>query len=97
MFTDHPVDSSVCRSCFVANRQPPVQHADKARRFEVSEYGVDFQADPRLILVMAALDAAGFDPVPAGGRRPPFARNCAKDLANLDPDLRGRLKNFLRT
>ena len=30
--------------------------------FEVSEYGVDFRADPRLIVVMAALDAAGFDP-----------------------------------
>ena len=59
--------------------------------FEVSEYGVDFQADPRLILVMAALDVAGFDP----GRAPSaFRVKLRKDLANLDPDLRGRLKNF---
>ena len=59
--------------------------------FEVSEYGVDFQADPRLIVMMAALDVAGFDP----GRAPSaFRVKLRKDLANLDPDLRGRLKNF---
>jgi hypothetical protein len=62
--------------------------------FEVSEYGVDFQADPRLILVMAALDAAGLDTTPAG--RPPsaFRTKLRKDLTNLDPDLRGRLQAF---
>lgn len=59
--------------------------------FEVSEYGVDFQADPRLIVMMAALDVAGFD----SGRAPSaFRVKLRKDLANLDPDLRGRLKNF---
>ncbi len=59
--------------------------------FEVSEYGVDFQADPRLIVMMAALDVAGFDP----GRAPStFRIKLRKDLANLDPDLRMRLKNF---
>src|SRR5215213_8893816 len=62
--------------------------------FEVSEYGVDFQADPRLILVMAALDVAGLDTTPAG--RPPsaFRAKLRKDLANLDADLRGRLRSF---
>jgi hypothetical protein len=62
--------------------------------FEVSEYGVDFQADPRLILVMAALDAAGLDTTPPG--RPPstFRTKLRKDLTNLDPDLRGRLQAF---
>ena len=62
--------------------------------FEVSEYGVDFQADPRLILVMAALDVAGLDTTPAG--RPPstFRTKLRKDLTNLDPDLRGRLRAF---
>jgi hypothetical protein len=62
--------------------------------FQVSEYGVDFQADPRLILVMAALDAAGLDTTPAG--RPPstFRTKLRKDLTNLDPDLRGRLRTF---
>jgi len=59
--------------------------------FEVSEYGVDFQADPRLIVMMAALDVAGFEP----GRSPStFRLKLRKDLANLDSDLRTRLKTF---
>jgi hypothetical protein len=62
--------------------------------FEISEYGVDFQADPRLIVMMAALDVAGFEPA-IGGRAPStFRAKLRKDLANLDPDLRARLKNF---
>src|SRR5215212_7258549 len=62
--------------------------------FEVSEYGVDFQADPRLILMMAALDAAGLDTTSTG--RPPstFRTRLRKDLTNLDPDLRERLRTF---
>lgn len=73
-------------------QQRPVQREQTP--FEVSEYGVDFQTDQRLIVVMAALEAAGLDPVPAG--RPPsaFRAKLRKDLASLDPDLRGRLKNF---
>lgn len=62
--------------------------------FEVSEYGVDFQADPRLIAVMAALDTAGFDPSPAGRAPSVFRAKLRKDLANVDPDLRNRLKTF---
>jgi len=62
--------------------------------FEVSEYGVDFQADPRLILVMAALEAAGHDPVPPGRAPSSFRAKLRKDLATLDPDLRNRLRTF---
>jgi hypothetical protein len=62
--------------------------------FEVSEYGVDFQADPRLILIMAALDAAGHDPVPPGRAPSTFRAKLRKDLGNLDPALRERLKAF---
>ena len=62
--------------------------------FEVSEYGVDFQADPRLIVMMAALDVAGFDPASTGRAPSTFRAKLRKDLANLDPDLRARLKNF---
>lgn len=61
--------------------------------FEVSDYGVDFQADPRLIVVMAALEAAGHDSAP--GRTPStFRAKLRADLANLDPDLRNRMKTF---
>lgn len=62
--------------------------------FEVSEFGVDFQADQRLIVVMAALEAAGFDPVPAGREPSGFRGKLRKDLAGLDPDLRARMQTF---
>lgn len=71
----------------------PVQQRPGAS-FEVSEYGVDFHADQRLIIVMAALDAAGFDPLPGGREATGFRAKLRKDLANLDPDLRARMKTF---
>ena len=77
----------------VLAQKPTVQQRPGAT-FEVSEYGVDFQADPRLITVMAALDTAGFDPVPPGRAPSVFRAKLRKDLANIDPDLRNRLKTF---
>src|SRR5688572_20541829 len=74
--------------------QPQTVQQRQGAAFEVSEYGVDFQADPRLIVVMAALEAAGHDPVPPGRAPSSFRAKLRKDLANLDQDLRGRLKNF---
>ncbi|HEU5238992.1 MAG TPA: hypothetical protein VFU37_17815 [Pyrinomonadaceae bacterium] len=72
---------------------PPQIPQRQGTTFEVSEYGVDFQADPRLIVVMAALEAAGFDPMT--GREPSvFRSQVRKDLADLDPDLRARLRSF---
>lgn len=72
--------------------QPPVQRRD-GTPFEVSDYGVSFEADTRLITMMAALEAAGFDSQP--GQEPSvFRAKVRKDLAALDPDLRGRLKAF---
>ncbi|HZE69239.1 MAG TPA: hypothetical protein VE135_06885 [Pyrinomonadaceae bacterium] len=65
-----------------------------ATSFDLSEYGVDFQADPRLIIIMAALDAAGFDPTPAGREPSVFRTQVRRDLTNLDMDLRGRLRTF---
>lgn len=62
--------------------------------FEVSEYGVDFVADQRLIVVMAALEAAGSDPLPPGRTPSAFRAKLRKDLTNLDPALRDRLKTF---
>lgn len=76
----------------VVSSQPVQQRPHAA--FEVSEYGVDFQSDSRLIVVMAALEAAGFDPVPAGGTPSAFRAKLRKDLASVDPDLRHRLQAF---
>jgi hypothetical protein len=79
-----------------AQREPaqqPVQQRPQTG-FEVSEYGVDFQSDPRLIVMMAALDVAGLDPTPAGRQPSAFRAKLRKDLANLDPALREKMKNF---
>ena len=73
--------------------QAPVQQRPQTS-FEVSEYGVDFNADQRLILMMAALEAAGHDPVPAGRAPSTFRTKLRKDLASIDPDLRARLRTF---
>jgi hypothetical protein len=43
---------------------------------------------------MAALEAAGFDPLPAGREATGFRAKVRKDLASLDPDLRARKKTF---
>ena len=75
-----------------AQQQPPVQQRP-ATPFEISEYGVQFEADPRLVIVMAALDAAGFDPAP-GSTPSTFRAKLRKDIANLDPDLRHRMQVF---
>jgi hypothetical protein len=79
-------------ACGVVSSQTVQQRPGAA--FEVSEYGVDFQSDPRIILVMAALEVAGFDPTPAGRTPSAFRTKLRKDLANIDPDLRTRLKTF---
>jgi hypothetical protein len=44
--------------------------------------------------MMAALEAAGFDPVTAGDEPSVFRAQVRKDLADLDPDLRNRLRTF---
>ena len=61
---------------------------------DLAEYGVRLEPDARLIIVMSALDAAGFDPTPAGKRLSAFRGLVRKDQTNLDPELRERLKNF---
>lgn len=62
--------------------------------FQLSDYGVSFAVEPRLIIMMAALDAAGFDPTPAGAEPSVFRAQVRKDFADLDPELRGRLRTF---
>jgi hypothetical protein len=70
---------------------PPVQTQPDAA-FQLSDYGVALQPDARLIVVMAALEAAGFDPTPAGKEPSAFLKLVKKDQATLDEGLRERLK-----
>jgi hypothetical protein len=68
-------------------RRPPAS-------FDLADYGVEFHADQRMIVMMAALEAAGFDPVAIGRQPSPFRSQVRKDLETLDPDLRSRLRGF---
>jgi hypothetical protein len=75
----------------------PAPQPRQAAGFDLSEYGVRLQAEPRLIVMMAALDAAGFDPTPDGAQPSAFRAQVRRDQENLDADLRKRLSNFYRT
>jgi hypothetical protein len=73
--------------------QTPNPQTRQTAPFELSEYGVSLQPDARLIIVMAALDAAGFDPTAPGKEPSAFRALVRKDQANLDVGLRERLKS----
>lgn len=60
----------------------------------LGDFGIEVAPDPRLITLMAALDAAGWDPTPAGERPSVFRELVRKDLAGLDPGLRRRMQDF---
>src|SRR5882672_5769640 len=77
-----------------ARTQTPLAQTQTATSFDLSEYGVSLQPDARLVIMMAALDAAGFDPTPTGKEPAAFRLLVRKDQANLDPGLRERLKSF---
>jgi hypothetical protein len=60
----------------------------------LGDFGVEIAPDPRLIALMAALDAAGWDPTPAGAGASVFRELVRKDQAGLDPALRKRMQDF---
>lgn len=79
-----------------ASPRPPQTSTTQPRQpsFDLAQYGVRIQPDARLIVVMAALDAAGFDPVPKGASPSPFRAQVRRDNTALDADLRTRLSRF---
>jgi len=76
--------------------QSPTRPSQPAQtgNFDLTEYGVRIETDQRLIIMMAALDAAGFDPTPAGKESSPFRALVKKDNAVVDASVRERLKTF---
>ncbi|HVG29851.1 MAG TPA: hypothetical protein VM864_09150 [Pyrinomonadaceae bacterium] len=82
-------------------QQPaPTRRTQPARpvsaSFDLAEYGVQFSLQPRLVVVMAALDAAGFDPAP-GKSASAFRLKVREDQSGLDADLRSQLRRFYET
>lgn len=64
--------------------------AQTAKAFDLSEFGIKIQPDARLISVMMALEAAGFETK----QNSLFRAQIREDLKTLDPDLQRRLKEF---
>ncbi|MBA2704445.1 MAG: hypothetical protein H0U60_11400 [Blastocatellia bacterium] len=62
--------------------------------FNLTTYGVSINVEPRLIIMMTALEAAGLEATSAGSEPKIFRAQVRRDLANLDPDLRARLRTF---
>lgn len=81
-----------------APQQQPAQQQQQQRREpdapDLNAYGIQVSPDPRLIAMMAALDAAGWDPTPEGASPSVFRESVRKDSAALDPVLRGRMREF---
>ena len=72
----------------------PRNDTGQTQSLDLTEFGVRIEPDQRLIVMMAALDAAGFDATPKGRQPSAFRALVHKDNATLDPGLRERLKNF---
>lgn len=60
----------------------------------LDDLGIQVAPDPRLLAVMAALDAAGWDPTPKGAEPSVFRAQLRRDLAGLAAPLRERLRAF---
>lgn len=89
-----PARSSNARQHAATGAQPQRQPARPApASFDLSEYGAQFSLQPQLVVVMAALDAAGFDPAP-GKPASAFRVRVREDQSKLDADLRAQLRRF---
>jgi hypothetical protein len=75
--------------------QQPRPQPQPARNgsFDLRDYGVQFSLETRLVVMMAALDAAGFDPAP-GKPISAFRARVRADQSALDPVLRAQLQRF---
>jgi hypothetical protein len=72
----------------------PQQQTRPVQPTDLKDYGIEITPDPRLIVMMAALDAAGWDPTPEGERPSVFRELLRKDQATLDPALQKRMRDF---
>jgi hypothetical protein len=73
---------------------PPAAPAQTQPGTDLADYGIRIQPEPRLVVMMVALQAAGFDPTPKGNQPAAFRVEVERDLAHLDPDLRRRMREF---
>jgi len=74
--------------------QPQPRRPLPPAALDLADFGVQIAPEPRLIAVMAALDAAGWDPTPAGEKPSVFRELVRRDAAAVTPELRRSLQDF---
>ena len=77
-----------------AAQPTPRPQSMRSGTLDLSDYGVRIEPEPRLMVMMAALDAAGFDPTPAGRAPSEFRALVRRDQESLNPELRARMRRF---
>jgi hypothetical protein len=75
---------------------PPQRRPVPQGSLGLEDLGMQVAPDERLIAVMAALDAAGWDPTPPGEKPSVFRELIRRDTASLAPELRTRMQDFYR-
>jgi hypothetical protein len=83
--------------------QPKVQ-TEKGRlplyardKVTLADLNVDIHADPRVIAVMAALNAAGYDYEPGSRQLSALRQQLRADLQNINPSLARRLRDYFQS
>jgi tetratricopeptide (TPR) repeat protein len=77
-----------------AQQQPQQRPAPPAASLGLTDYGIEIAPDARLVVMMAALDAAGWDPTPQGERPSVYRELVRREQSGLDPALRKRMQDF---
>src|ERR671932_1646449 len=62
-------------------QQPQQRRAPRPVSPDLKDYGIEIAPDPRLVVMMAALDAAGWDPTPAGTPPSVYRQLLRRELA----------------
>ena len=75
-------------------RPQPQRPAPAAASLGLTDYGIEVAPDARLIVMMAALDAAGWDPTPAGAAPSVYRALVRREQAGINPALRQRMQDF---
>jgi hypothetical protein len=107
LFLTVPLAALLCAQAAAARQKPATQPAPTrtpapaqqrpapaAASLGLTDYGIEIAPDARLVVIMAALDAAGWEPTPAGARPSVFRELVRREQSGLDPALRKRMQDF---
>lgn len=110
LFLTIPLAALLCAPSAAARQKPAAQPtptrppapaqqqqrrpAPAAPSLGLTDYGIEIAPDARLVVMMAALDAAGWDPTPQGERPSVVRELVRREQAGLDAALRKRMQDF---